>query len=48
MMIRMMTVMRSLSVARDDDAKDDDDDDKDDDCGANYHRSVVCITNAAS
>ena len=56
MMIRMMTVMTTIIVAssalyqpsliRDGD-EDDDHDDKDDDCDDNYHRSILCITNAA-
>ena len=33
---------------RDDDDYDGDDDDKDDDGDDNYHRSILCVTNAAS
>ena len=58
--IRMMVVMvatflryQCCLIRDDDDDREDDDKDvgygdKDDDCDANYHRSIPCITNAAS
>ena len=41
-------VQSQRCLIRDVDDKDDDYDGKDDDCGDSYHRSIVCITNAAS
>ena len=44
----MMTKMMISDDYHDADDKDDDcDDDKDDGCHDNYHRSTLCITNAA-